>query len=71
MCIRDRYTSDIVEDEYISHEPIYDDYKEGEDTWDFIDDIKELKDLVEDPENLSDDFIEEFPGLIRLKNKDK
>ena len=65
------YTNDIIEDEYISHEPIYDDYKEGEDTWDFIDDIRELKDLVENPENLSNDFIEEFPGLIRLKNKDK
>lgn len=37
---------------------------EDEIDWDYIDDIKEVKDLIEDDETL--ETYEEFPGLINL-----
>lgn len=62
------YLYDIEEDSYVSPEPIYDDYKDGDDKWEFIDDIKDLKDILNEDDKLNDNFIEEFPGLIRYKS---
>lgn len=59
------YMQDLDNDQYISSQPIYADYKEGNDTWEFIDDIKELTDLIIDDDN----FIEEFPGLLKIRPK--
>lgn len=38
---------------------------EDEEVWDYIDDIRELKDLIEDENKLNE--YEEFPGLIVYK----
>lgn len=40
---------------------------EDEEFWDYIDDIKEVKDLLEDEANV--DLYEEFPGLISLRKR--
>ncbi len=40
------------------------DYK---DAWDFIEDIDELQEIIDDDEKFNHMFYEEFPGLIKLK----
>lgn len=40
--------------------------------WEFIDDIKDLKQIMEDEKLFKEEACEEFPGLIRIKsNKNK
>lgn len=40
--------------------------------WEFIDDIKDIKQIMEDENTFKEEAYEEFPGLIRLKKgKDK
>lgn len=63
---------DIFEDnheleEYEENDKLHDgdkDMSEDEIEWDLIDDIKEIKDLMEEDKNL--ESYEEFPGLINL-----
>lgn len=72
---------EIIEDEEEIKE--YQNSKDADDTdnpnedkdedsveWDLIDDIKDLKQIMEDEKTFKDEAYEEFPGLIRLK-KDK
>lgn len=40
---------------------------EDEEFWDYIDDIKEVKDFLQNENNI--DLYEEYPGLISLNNK--
>ncbi|MCM8710651.1 hypothetical protein M2651_06360 [Clostridium sp. SYSU_GA19001] len=42
---------------------------EDSEQWDYIDDIKELKELFEEDKELS--VLEEFPGLISINKKEK
>lgn len=47
------------------------DTSEDSPIWEFIDDIKELKDLLEEDKVASEGAHEEFPGLIILDKKDR
>ena len=39
--------------------------------WDYIDDIKDLKDLIKEEKSEEGNLHEEFPGLFTLKEKNK
>lgn len=47
------------------------DLSEDSPIWEFIDDIKELKDLLGDDKVVNDAAHEEFPGLIVVNKKDR
>ncbi|SHI71230.1 hypothetical protein SAMN05444401_1426 [Clostridium amylolyticum] len=60
---------DELEDIEILDDELNNTYEEDEEEtpWELIEDIDGLSDLLEDEENLEEYFVEEFPGLYRLK----
>lgn len=55
---------DELNEDYEEHEK-----DEEEAPWELIEDIDGLSELLEDEENLEEYFVEEFPGLYRLKKR--
>ena len=45
--------------------------KEDGEFWHYIDDVKDLKDLIESDNEFNSDFVEIFPGLISYKKEEK
>ncbi|MBU3182278.1 hypothetical protein [Clostridium psychrophilum] len=62
------YNSFLEEEELLKSSK--DDYiPQNNEVWEFIDDIDGVKELLDEQEDNSAVLKEEFPGLIRLKNK--
>lgn len=62
------YNSFLAEEELLKSSK--DDYiPQNNEVWEFIDDIDGVKELLDEQEDNSAVLKEEFPGLIRLKNK--
>lgn len=55
----------------VGENDIYQDELDQDNVWEYIDDIRDIKDIIEDEERFKDVAFEEFPGLIRLKGREK
>lgn len=72
----------MEEEEYIENEELEDDgncsdiltadeLTEDNPVWEYIDDIKDLKQLMDDSEEEKEGIVEAFPGLIQYKASEK
>lgn len=60
---------DLEEDGYVMEKQAKSEVDEDDPEWEFIDDIKDISELIKEQKN-NKELIEEFPGFFRL-NKEK